>query len=432
MGVYKEYKSHRDPKKFLEKFSKNISPDISPPKSADVPPVKTEEIPEKIKKEEKKYEVPLSKAAMNYKNLNNKCQEFLLGIISEENFKTILKSEREKLKKIITGFDNFGFKAKGISIEREIKIKNLFLKSLKEYSNGLRYFEEYLVTKQKKSVNSGIQLIISGGEKLFFIKQLSEKDKKEIIEDIKNYEEHEKEKKDIIPSVKENSEKETRETNEAKSLQLTDIAVQSEEYYKLNGKKIDSQHENSLGKMEIPLTHTSPPTAVEEKKLEIVMVPSVCLSADDFEERKIDINLLSSHPIFLELTNSDIEEIITCIKPCSYLKDHMLYQEGTEPENIYIVSSGEIVLYKWMTLNKEKPVILFHVMKGDILGDMGVIDGGPQSTNAQIISEKAELLSISREDFQSLLRTYPQLSLNLNKIYCLRMRDAMQKLIDKG
>ena len=110
----------------------------------------------------------------------------------------------------------------------------------------------------------------------------------------------------------------------------------------------------------------------------------------------------------------------------------MLYQEGTEPENIYIVSSGEIVLYKWMTLNKEKPVILFHVMKGDILGDMGVIDGGPQSTNAQIISEKAELLSISREDFQSLLRTYPQLSLNLNKIYCLRMRDAMQKLIDKG
>ncbi len=387
MGVYKEYKSHRDPRKFLEKFSKNIS-SLDKEEDEEISEETTEET------EGKKYKVPVSRAAMDYRYVNKKCQEFLLDLISEEDFRFILQSEKEKLDKFGKGFDNFGFKSKGLSWERELQVKNLFLKSVKEFETGLKHFEEYLEKRHKSFLNSATQLITSGGEKSAFVRHLLGKTPKEIIEDIKSYYEKEGQVK-------------TQETPGGDT--EPEMTARKEIYTEPTQQIQEEPAQQKFTDIPVP----------EER--EETFIP-------DRETYKLDIELLASIPIFSGLSSSDMEEIVPLLHVSTHSEDEILYREGTEAERVYIVASGEIALYKIMASSPEKSVIVLHIKEGDISGDMGVVDEGTRATGARIISQSAELLSIYREDFLGMLRSYPQISLNLNKIYSFRLRDILQKL----
>ncbi len=397
MGVYKEYKSHRDPRKFLEKFSKNISSSEKEDREEI-----SEETPEET--EEEKYKIPVSRAAMDYRYVNKKCQEFLVDLISEENFRFILQSEKEKLDKFGKGFDNFGFKSKGLSWERELQVKNLFLKSVKEFETGLKHLEEYLEKRHKSFLNSATQLITSGGEKAAFVRQLLGKTAKEIIEDIKSYLEKEGQIKTLEPSGD----------------TATEITVKKEIYTD----PVQQIQEEPARQIQ----ETEPARQIQEitgipvpEEREEIFIP-------ERETYKLDIELLGSIPIFSGLPSQDMEEIVPLLHISTHNEDEILYREGTEADRVYIVASGEIALYKTMSSYPEKSVIVINIKEGDISGDMDVIDEGSRATNAKIISPGAELLSIYREDFLGMLRSYPQISLNLNKIYSFRLRDILQKL----
>jgi hypothetical protein len=418
MGVYKEYKSHRDPRKFLEKFSKNIS-SSEKEEHEEI----SEETPEET--DEERYKIPVSRAAMDYKYINNKYQEFLMDLISEEAFRFILQSEKEKLDKFGKGFDNFGFKTKGLSQEREIHLKNLFLKSVKEFDTGLKYFEAYLEKRQQSLLNSANKLIKSGGEKAAFIRQLIGKEAKEIIEDIKSYYEKEKNKKTQEPSgdaIKERAV--TEEEKNKKTKEPSCDTVKERVFTAIEEKKIYSEPVQQVQAFIESVTYVP-----EEEKF---ILPGEKEEIIDFiparETHKLDTELLASIPIFSGIQPSEMEEIVHLIHVNTHRGDEILYREGADADKVYIVASGEIALYKMMASSPEKPVILLHIKEGDISGDMGVVDEGPRATNAKVISQSAELLSIYREDFLGILRSYPQISLNLNRIYSFRLRDLLQKL----
>jgi len=344
MGVYREYKSSRDPKKFLERFSKNINP--TPAYTEEAPP---ELLEEKLEEKKDEYEIPVVKS-LDYEALKKKCQEFLLGIISEEQFESLIDLEKSKLEKFSKCFDNFGFKNKNLSWERELQIKNKFLKALAEYDKGLEYLIDYTVSGKKTSINSALQLITSGGEKFSYIKELSGKETREILEELKK-----------------------------------------------SGEVRESQ----------PHQPEEVPPPIENK-------PSP------------NLHILSNSPLFEGLSEEELKEILLYGKTCTFEKDEIFYQEGMEVDRIYIIISGSVMLYKELSSGGEE--VILHMDKGDCLGDMGVIDGGPHSTNARAISDKVKLLYISREDFIRLLNKYGKISMNLNRVYCYRMRDALNKI----
>ena len=332
MGVYKEYKSHRDPRKFLEKFSKNIS-SSEKEEHEEI----SEETPEET--DEQKYKVPVSRAAMDYKYVNKKCQEFLMDLISEEDFHFILQSEKEKLDKFGKGFDNFGFKAKGLSWERELQVKNLFLKSVKEFDAGLKLLEKCLEKKQKSLLNSANNLITSGGEKAAFVRQLLGKEVKEIIEDIKSYYEKEGRKKTKEPSCDaaiEITAKEEKETYSEPVKQLQPFTEPAQEVQVFTEPVQQVQ----------PFTKSVTPVP-EEREETIDFIPAR-------ETHKLDTELLASIPIFSGLPPSDMEEIVHLLHVSTHSMDEILYREGTEADMVYIVASGEIALYKMMTSSPEK------------------------------------------------------------------------------
>lgn len=330
MGVYRKYKSQKDPQKFLEKFSKNITGD------KDKKIMKPEPVTAVI--EDRKYEVPPPRAAMEYETLKKKCQELLLDIIKEEDFRNILASDKDKLKKLAHGFDNFKFNTKGLSWERELQIKNLFIKSLKEYKKGLDYFEGYLESKKKKDINSGIKLITSAGERLDFIKSLAEKGRKDIIEDMKKYLDNlsGEEKEESLPSC-------------------------------------DSPSEIA------PISEPFVPPHIENTDVNPLQTPA--------EIDKKNISLLRAFNLFEGLEDFQLEDIFEFIKTEIYEKEYILYEEGMKADNVYLVLNGDVILYKSLPHSPEDKEVIAFIERGEILGDMGIIDNGPRATNARIVSE---------------------------------------------
>ena len=403
MGVYRKFKD-KDPRKFLERFSKNLPP--SPSKEEPPAPVKKRKTPEI--KEVETYTTPAPRAAMDYATLEKKCQELLLGMIEEEEFRKIISNDKNRLEKFGKGFDNFKFNTKGLSWERELQIKNLFIKSVKEYGEGLSSFEQYLISKKKSFMKRGLKLITTAGKRLAFIKLLSDKDKKIIIEGMKKY----------IARLSRREKKPSVEPSSFEAPEEKESPARDKEKILSPPPILPSGDEGSIKGTSFA------PSVRENVEFTPASVPS-----KDREEEEIDPNVLLAFSIFRDMEFTRLEEIGKSMKRETYIKDSVIYHEGMDAGKVYIILSGEVLLYKSMPLNPDKFEIIDYASPGDIIGDMGAVDNGPHSTNAKAVSGEVKLSYITREDFQSFLARYPGLSNNLNKIYCTRLREAFQRLV---
>ncbi|MEQ8191165.1 MAG: cyclic nucleotide-binding domain-containing protein [Candidatus Eremiobacterota bacterium] len=139
--------------------------------------------------------------------------------------------------------------------------------------------------------------------------------------------------------------------------------------------------------------------------------------------KKIDI--ISVNPFFNILSKEHLERISSRIKLKRYDKGAVLFNEGDMADDFYIIKSGRISLY----YNKNQALREFRTLdKGDILGEMAVISDTRRSLSASVISDRAELYVISKDNFLYLLNHYPELNLNMAKILCHRINILTQRM----
>jgi len=131
-------------------------------------------------------------------------------------------------------------------------------------------------------------------------------------------------------------------------------------------------------------------------------------------------------PLFKVLSVTDMERISSRIKLKKYYCNTVLFNEGDMADNVYIIKSGEINIYKRDGGNIREISILTD---GDVFGEMGVISDTSRSLSARVASEKAELYVISKHDFLYMMEVYPDLSLNLVKMLCERINNNTEKLL---
>ncbi|HPZ07637.1 MAG TPA: cyclic nucleotide-binding domain-containing protein [Candidatus Eremiobacteraeota bacterium] len=133
-------------------------------------------------------------------------------------------------------------------------------------------------------------------------------------------------------------------------------------------------------------------------------------------------------PLFSVLSAKEIDRISERFKYRRYKKSDILFNYGDEADVVFIVKTGEVLLYR--ELDSENRIEYAILFKADIFGEMGVISGSPRSLSASIYSDMAELYVISREDFLYMLKKYPELAVNLCRILCFRVEEANKRLLD--
>ncbi len=101
-------------------------------------------------------------------------------------------------------------------------------------------------------------------------------------------------------------------------------------------------------------------------------------------------------------------------KKITFASGEVVFQEGNKGDFMYVVLEGEVSIIAGNQVINE-------LSKGDLFGEMALIDNSPRSATATVKSE-ATLAQVDQADFLFLVQHSPYFSIHVMRILAERMR----------
>ena len=149
-----------------------------------------------------------------------------------------------------------------------------------------------------------------------------------------------------------------------------------------------------------------------------------------------DFNELQDRPLFTGVDSEAFKKFAKVATYHEYQPGEVIINEGEQKDALMViekgqveVSKGDLSLYaedqKIATVSGERKFC--DIFRGDILGEMSLIDVEPASATVRAVTEVG-IWSMNREDFAAVLRkdltTYIVIITNIARILSRRLRDA--------
>jgi CRP-like cAMP-binding protein/predicted GNAT family N-acyltransferase len=122
---------------------------------------------------------------------------------------------------------------------------------------------------------------------------------------------------------------------------------------------------------------------------------------------------------FRDLPDTPLSDFQDSFERMVYRAGETVFLEGETGDHAYVVDSGEIRISRKRNTGEE--LTLAHLNRGDLFGELALIDDQPRSASAAAASD-SELMTLDRSTFQSQLRVNPARCERLFKIFSARMR----------
>ena len=112
-------------------------------------------------------------------------------------------------------------------------------------------------------------------------------------------------------------------------------------------------------------------------------------------------------------------------------KGHVLFSEGDDGEEMYIIQSGRVAIKKRV---KDGDTVLATLEKGDFFGEMAILERLPRSATAEV-TEEGDLIVISGDTFGDMIKANPEIAVRMLRKYSIRLRETnlrLEQVIVKG
>ena len=137
--------------------------------------------------------------------------------------------------------------------------------------------------------------------------------------------------------------------------------------------------------------------------------------------------LLSRHPIFGQLPPNAIAQFAAYSTRRRVPRGTTIFSKGDPGSSLIAVLDGCVRIS--MPTADGHEVVLSMVQRGEIFGEMGLLDGQPRSADATAVYD-CELMVIDRRDFVPFMRSQPDIPIQLIAILCARLRRANEQIED--
>jgi len=137
--------------------------------------------------------------------------------------------------------------------------------------------------------------------------------------------------------------------------------------------------------------------------------------------------LIESSPYFTGLVAAELEAVSRLMFEKQCERGEIILFEGEAAGALYFIASGAVKIFKTSADGKEQ--ILTIVRPGEAFNEVPVFNGGINPASAQAMTPVA-LYGISRQDVESILRSYPQVALNVIKVMAKRLRNLVSLVED--
>lgn len=134
---------------------------------------------------------------------------------------------------------------------------------------------------------------------------------------------------------------------------------------------------------------------------------------------------LNGYEIFGVLEDSDRARIAALFRPRSFNKNEIIFQKGDSGFGLYLIRNGRVKIC--VTDRNGIELIFTFLSKGDLLGDMAILDGQPRSATA-IAAENTDTFYLDRREFLGFLNNSPQVCIGIIAMLCQRLRRVSTQL----
>jgi len=130
---------------------------------------------------------------------------------------------------------------------------------------------------------------------------------------------------------------------------------------------------------------------------------------------------------FKGLEDRELEEVAALTELRTYPPDYILCHEGAYEDVLYIIADGNVVITQKL-IEGEDDRILRVGGKGDVVGEMGLIQSAPRAATVRTTTE-CTVLEMEKEDFETILSRSPRMAIDLIRITLDRLRANDQRMI---
>ena len=107
-----------------------------------------------------------------------------------------------------------------------------------------------------------------------------------------------------------------------------------------------------------------------------------------------------------------------------FKKGTVLFHEGDEGEDMYIIQNGKVAIKKRVPHGEATLAIL---EKGDFFGEMAILERMPRSASAETV-EDSDLIVIQSELFGDMIKSNPEIAVRMLRKQSIRLRETNRHL----
>ena len=134
---------------------------------------------------------------------------------------------------------------------------------------------------------------------------------------------------------------------------------------------------------------------------------------------------LQDIPLFADLGHDEREYLASRLSTRRLEALETLFWVGDSGSQMYIVSAGRLEIC--IPDQGGREIRLAVLQKGEFLGEISLLDGGPRTATARAI-DSAEVLVIERADFENCITRFPRVALKVVSVLAGRQRGTVEKL----
>ncbi|MHB1050081.1 MAG: ATP-binding protein [Bacteroidota bacterium] len=146
------------------------------------------------------------------------------------------------------------------------------------------------------------------------------------------------------------------------------------------------------------------------------------------EQSLLTLENLKSVSALKYVADVNLNAILKMCREERFAANTVVFQENTRGERLYIILEGKIKISKVTKYGAE--TILAHLTKGDFFGEMELLDDQVRSARTMAV-ENTVCASISKQDFDNLLKSNNIIQLNILKSVTKRLRAADQTIVQE-
>jgi CRP/FNR family transcriptional regulator, cyclic AMP receptor protein len=133
----------------------------------------------------------------------------------------------------------------------------------------------------------------------------------------------------------------------------------------------------------------------------------------------IELSLLSDVPIFRLLDDTERRTLAALFEQRTCDAGETIFHHGEPGDEIFLVGNGRVEAF--VTSDTGEKIVLARVSRGEVFGEISLLDGGPRTASAVAI-DKSELLVLDRDRLLELVKRHPHVALDLLSVMGQRLR----------